>query len=453
MKRVLRQLLLLAVLLVTAAVASGCSVPRLTLSPQELYTLPKLPAKYTDLNTLISAILEGGAEYSAPISGIDIQPVQMKDLDGDGREEAVAFFRNAADEKPLKIYIFTAKGDDYEQTALIEGSGTGIYSILYNDLDGDGQMELTVGWRVSAELQVLSVYALRPEGPEELLRTNYVKCAVTDLDQNELRELVVLRADESGDGVADYYGWKNGSLSAQSSARISMTMAELSQQGRVTMGTLRDEVPALFVTGVTDSPDAITDILTVRDGELTNTVLSDTTGVSTEIAPYCALYPTDINNDGLTEVPRPMTMSGLMDETFDCQRIDWCSYDSQGRAETVLSTFHDSADGWYFQMPDTWKNRVLVSRGTSADEAVVTFYIWDGEGGMPEPFLRITTLTGTSREIKAVRSNRFNLSRQGGAIYVAELLEANTDWVYGLTQDEVRAAFSLIISEWTTSDY
>lgn len=453
MKRGVRGLLLLMMLLATAVACSGCSIPRLTFSPQELYTLPKLPAKYTDLNTLISAILDSGAEYSAPISGIDIQPVQMKDLDGDGREEAVAFFRNAADEKPLKICIFTAKGDDYEQSALIEGSGTGIHSIAYNDLDGDGRVELTVGWRVSAELQVLSVYALRAEGPEELLRTNYVKCAVTDLDQNQLRELVILRADESGDGIADYYGWRDGGLTAQSSARISMTMAELSQQGRVTTGTLRDDVPALFVTGVTDDPEAITDILAVRDGELTNVVLSDTTGVSAEVTPYCALYPTDINSDGLTEVPRLVTMTGWADEAVPYQRIDWCSYDSQGRAEVALSTFHDSADGWYFQLPETWKDRVLVSRSAAADEAAVTFYIWNGDGEMPEPVLRITTLTGTGREIKAVRSNRFILSRQGGAIYVAELLEANTNWAYGLTQDEVRAAFSLITSEWTTGDY
>ena len=130
--------LMMAVLLMMAAGLTGCTVPKLALNPEDLYSLPTLPAKYTELNTQLNAILEGGAEYAAPTSGANIQPVQLVDLDGDGREEAVAFFRKAADEKPLKIYIFTADGDSYRQTELIEGTGTGVYSIAYADLDGDG---------------------------------------------------------------------------------------------------------------------------------------------------------------------------------------------------------------------------------------------------------------------------------------------------------------------------
>ena len=82
---------------------SGCGGQefRLNLNPQELYALPELPAKYTELNSLLAQSLQGGAEYAAPISGTNVQPVQMRDLDGDGREEAVAFFRDSAAEKPF----------------------------------------------------------------------------------------------------------------------------------------------------------------------------------------------------------------------------------------------------------------------------------------------------------------------------------------------------------------
>ena len=55
----------------------------------------------------------------------------MVDLDGDGREEALAFFRQSDGEKPLKIYVFTDNGDSYAQTAVIEGSGLAVYSIAY----------------------------------------------------------------------------------------------------------------------------------------------------------------------------------------------------------------------------------------------------------------------------------------------------------------------------------
>ena len=67
-------------------------------------------------------------------------------------------------------------------------------------------------------------------------------------------------------------------------------------------------------------------------------------------------------------------------------------------------------------------------------------------------FLRITKLTGPSREIRATRGGRIILRRQMETIYTAELLEANETWRHGLSEDELLEAFNLITQEWTTSD-
>lgn len=430
---------------------SGCSGFKLSFSPQDLYCLPALPAKYTELNNRINEILNSGAEYAAPTSGANIQSVQLVDLNGDGREEALAFFRNSNDEKPMKIYIFDAKGDTYEQVDLIEGSGTAIYSIDYKDLDGDGRKEIAVGWKAATELQVLEVYALGDNGAKMLLRTNYVRYTIQDMDRDQRQELLVLQSDEEG-GIADYYGWQvDGSLTRQSSARLSVTMAELSQQGRVTKGCLRDDVPAVFVTGVTELSGTVTDVLALRNGELSNIVLSEQTGVSKLVHPFCGLYPVDINNDGLTEVPSPARLPTVSDEDAPAQRIDWLSYDEGGGGEVALRTYHCVEDGWYLQMPESWTDHIYVTRSTSQDESGVTFYTWE-EGEVPAPFLRITAVTGANREINAVRGDRFLLSRQAKTLYTAELLEGNDAWQYGVTADEVRAAFSLIQTEWIAGD-
>lgn len=434
--------------LLLAAVLSGCGGFNIEFNPEELYALPELPAKYTELNARLSAILEDGAEYAAPTSGTNIQPVQLTDLDGDGQQEAVAFFRKAEDEKPLKIYIFSARGDSYEQSAVIEGSGASVYSVLYTDLDGDGRTELIVGWRVNAELQALSVYALSPAGPQELLRSvSYVRYASVDLDGDGLRELVVLHADEEGDGVADCYDWRKGALSPLSPARISVTMAELSQQGRLTAGTLRGGTPALFVTGVTEQSGAVTDILALRNGELTNIVLSEATGVSGEIAPFHGLYPMDINGDGWTEVPAPVSADG----TPPFHRIDWRAFSLDGEAQPAAATYHCVEDGWYLQLPETWVGRVEAERSSVGGDAGVTFYVLNEEGVRGAAILRITALTGTGREVRATRGNRFPLSRQSDVIYTAELPES-PPWDHCLTAEEVRTAFNLIAREWIPGD-
>lgn len=438
----------LAILVVIGLVSvlSGCSVPDLVFSPEELYALPELPAKYTELNSQINEILADGAEYAAPTTGTNIQPVQLMDLDGDGRQEAVAFFRKTSDEKPLKICIFTATEDSYERTDMIEGSGTGISSIAYEDLDKDGWMELVVGWKVAAELQVLEVYSRSSGEMRSLVSTNYVRYITADMDQNQKEELIVLRADTEGGSIADYYRWqKDGMLAPQKPARISVTMAELSQQGRVSDGRIQEGTPALFVTGVTDVPMAITDVLALRNGELTNIALSEHTGVSAEISPFCGLYPADINGDGLTEVPRPVLTEA---QNNGGQIVEWYGYDQDGFAAPVLQTCHNSADGWYYRMPLEWENRVRVERTTVSGDPTVMFYLREDD----EPFLRITVYSGSRREIRAVQGNQFLLSRQPETLYAAELLEANEDWEHGVTADQVREAFNLILSDWTTGN-
>ena len=442
-----------ALMLLTVFAAAGCSArPEIILDPQGLYCLPALPEQYTELNHQIQEILNAGAEYAAPTSGANIQPVQLVDLDGDGLEEAVGFFRNASDEKPLKIYIFKNYGGTYQQTAVIEGSGTSIYSIAYQDMDGDGRTELLVGWRVSTDLQMLSVYALRAGQPEELLRTNYVKYTVCDLEAADRQALVVLRADEEGTGLADYYSWQQGRLALRSSARVSMTMAELSQQGRITRGYLQEQVPALFVSGVTDMAQSITDILTVRNGELTNITLSAATGVSTEVMPFSGLYPADINADGITEVPEVVYLQTAEGGPLLLQRIDWGSYGSSGTRTTVMSTYHDRENGWYLRLPDEWVGRIYVSRTAMPEETSVTFFIRDESAGELRPFMRVWLFAGSNRAIQAARGERFVLSTQPEKIYAAELLEANASWRYGTTQEALKEAFSLIAAEWTVGD-
>lgn len=453
MKKGLKLCLIICAAAVLCLLTAGCSFHP-TASPDDLYSLPQMPSQYTKLKNRIEKLQRGGAEYASPVAGSNVQTVQMVDLDGDGKEEALVFLRNDKDKNPLKIYIFKASGSSYRQMAVIQGSGTSIYSIAYNDLNRDGKLELIIGWKTGTDLQSLSVYSLQGKKPEELLQIPaYIKYAIADLNQDGMQELVVLHADSDGGGLADYYTWVHlGGLTLNSSARVSMTMAELSNLGQIQNGTLRSGKPALFVTGVNDSGSAVTDILTDRKGELTNIVLSDTTGVSKEIYHNLSLFPKDINGDGITEVPVPTALPTKSQDKADlCYRVDWQNYDASGNKKTIESTCHDMNDGWYLILPTTWDGRIAASCDASGlDEMAVTFSIL--KNGKTTDFLKIYTITGENREAKAVRGKRFVLSRQSDTIYAAELLDADMNWKYGVTADKLRSMFSLITTEWQSGD-
>ena len=101
-KKIVRKVGLLCSALLLALLLTGC----VGTSVEELMTLPQLPMQYTGLSKQIDELIKNGYEYAAPLTGRNIQSVQMIDINGDGIDEVLAFFRLPSDEKQLKIFVF-----------------------------------------------------------------------------------------------------------------------------------------------------------------------------------------------------------------------------------------------------------------------------------------------------------------------------------------------------------
>ena len=439
MKKLIRMLLTGAL----ALMLTGCA---LTTPESSLYRLPKLAGEYESLESQIDALLSGGAEYAAPTSGSNLQSVQMVDLDGDGSEEAVAFFRKTNDEKPMKIYIFKADGDSYEQYAVIEGTSASIYSINYADLDGDGRRELLVGYKSSSDVQGFAVYPLERGTPEALLITGYSRYANLDLNGDGRQELLIVYSNEESAACVDYYDWDGETLRVQSSLRLSMAVAEMS---RLSSGTLSGGESALFITGVTADNMTITDVLALRDGRLQNIALGPDGNQIPAASVFLGLYPRDENSDGVTEAPdsRALQRVDREGETLYC--AVWRQYCADGSVQDMQSCFHNVSDGWSLTLPEDWDlNRLAAERSAAPDEASVSFYRVTGDGTY-ERLLTVYRFTGEAREELAETGLRFTLARQVEATYAAELGQV---WNVQLDEETLRGSFSLIMAEWTMGD-
>ena len=436
----------IAVLLALCALALALAGCMFTTPETALYRLPKLSGEYESLESQIDALLESGAEYAAPTSGSNLQSVQMVDLDGDGSEEAVAFFRRASDEKPMKIYIFKANGDVYERYTVIEGTFASIYSVNYADLDGDGKRELLVGYKSSSDVQGFAVYPLTRGTPGPLLVTGYSRYANLDMNSDGKQELLVIYSDEESAACVDYYDWDGEQLRVQASLRLSMAVAELS---RLTVGTLAGGENALFVTGVTADSMTVTDVLALRGGRLQNAALGPEGNQVPAASAFLGLYPHDEDGDGVTEVPEARPLQRLDRESEQLYYIAWRQYSADGGAADVRSSFHNVPDGWSLTLPEEWDKAALTAgRSAGVDQTSVSFYRV-GENGAHETLLTIYRLTGASREELASAGGRVALTRQVEAVYAAELGET---WGVQLDEQSLRDRFSLIVAEWTTGD-
>lgn len=440
----MRRIIMLAAALLSAALLGGCAF---SAGAEELYRLPGLPPEYASLEARLNELQAAGAEHIAPASGSNLQSVQMVDLDGDGTQEAIAFFRRTGDEKPTKIYIFRAAGEEYEPYALIEGTASSIWSVSYADLDGDGSRELLIGYRTLSDVQMLAVYALRGGEAELIFSSPYLRYAARDLDGDGVQELVLLRSDANAYCYADCCAWDGAQYAITATQGLSVTAGELQ---RVTGGVLSGGESALFITGVTSGGYAVTDVLAVRSGELCNLVCSEESGRSSAVSRFLQQYPADIDDDGVTELPEAdaFLTRGEDDEVF--YAIRWLRFAIDGSSTLALRTFSEQRDGWTLDLPEQWDSSIRVSRRESATDCSVTFSRFlDGEEA---PFLTISALSGESREFAAARSGRILLARQVDTIYTAELTDEAAAAALGIDEQGIRARFSLTAMEWSAGE-
>lgn len=409
---------------------SGCQPG----SIDQYFSLPQPAEEYRQLQTLIDQEIAAGCEYSAPTEGGHRQSVQFTDLDGDGADEALAFFRDA--ELKPRIDIYTVVGREYRKVLAVGGEGRAIGSVDYADMDADGRLDLIVAWQIAAGMNLLSVYSLGNWTGELLLSTDSTEFLVGDLNGDGRPELATLRGASGGTYMADMYTFAPGKDPQAASASLSGGIYQPQRTGII---TLSDGVPALLVESSLDNGDLVTDLLVCRDGSLVNMTLNRSSGVSETRRSYSLIYSQDIDGDGVTEIPHPQRLYSQGDEVF--WSIAWYRYDASGRAAIVMTTYHSVADGWYLVLPSGWDSGLTVRREDDVPgERAVILSRLGTDGGVTD-LAAIYTITGENRADRAVSQGRFLLLEETATVFAAELLDTD------MTQADLTGRFHRIYSD------
>ncbi len=454
MKRVFAALFAALVLCLGTA---GC----MRTSADDLYALPQLSEGYLKLQSAIDSVFSAGAEYAAPSSGANRQPIQQEDLDGDGIREVIAFFNFAGSDKPLKIVIFKSGTDGYTEAARIEGEGTGIDSVSYLDMDNDGTREVAVGWQMGAGINMLSVYSVKSWRTEDgddasvkagqvnrLINTNYTEFTACSLDRAAGGEILVLRLSSSElTGEAEHYALTGDGEVVSNKARLTAGSEAIL---RVRGTSLVGGAGAILVESAINGTGYVTDILTWRLGKLANITMDENSGRSEGTLRLAyAVYCRDINSDGVIDIPQPQALPSTSENTT-YYTTDWFSYYSSGARRLVCTTYSNYADAWYLVLPEEWKGKIAVSRQDgAAGERTVLFSTVGENGERNVDFLAVYTLTGENRHERASAADRFTLMEAEETIYAARIL---TEDALPVTREMLRSSFGVIYSEWVTGE-
>ena len=452
-----RKTTLIVLTAMLSVLLSGC----LPWSAEDSYKLPRPPRNYENLMQVVAQSKRELAQANSttvedvpPSAGDYTSTIQLLDMDDDGTQEtAVTFFRVVGAEQPIRLYFYTlTENDSYMVRNVLSGEGSGVYAMHCADLDGaidpvtgKSTKEVVVSWQMGADANYLGVYAL--EGTlyeaQTLLMTTYESYRLADMDQDGLMELSVGRIDPELGGEVEVHNWDHTGVDTMERVPLSK---DLSAVTAMRANYLTDFVPALYVSGQLADGSRVTDVVARRDGVLANLTLDEETGVSREqVSPYRDLASGDVNSDTILEIARPRDLE-LSVGGLSAWLVDWVQYAGTGRAKSICTTYHNSADGWYLVIPEHWQDKLVIYRNDSVSgQRAVIFARWQGEDKEPLPFLSIYKLTGASRSLRATSGNRFILAEDSSTIYAATFY--NT-WDCGLDQNALLENFRLIVRDW-----
>lgn len=444
MKKLKRMMLLL---LVASMLLTGCAMRTV----DELYRVPKRSEEYNNLQSAIDSVMVG-LEYSAPLSGENQQAVQMNDLNGDGAAEFLLFAKGTGD-KPLKILIFGQQAEQFVLLHTIESSGYAFDQVEYVQMDDRPGYEVVVGRQVSNQvLRSVSVYSFADNAQETLMSANYSKFLTCDLDADQRSEVLVLHPGQADtdSGVAELYSYGAGGI--ERSTEVSMS-EPVDQLKRIMVSKLDGGIPAVYVASAVEESAMITDVFALVNGHFTNVSFSNESGTSVKTLRNYYVYASDIDSDGVIELPSLISMRTVTRELVQERQylIRWYAMTINGEEVDKQYTYHNYVGGWYLRLDDAWASRVSVEHeNTGHEEERFDFYVWDETYQKADKLLTVFAFTGSEREETAMLNNRFVLHKTDSTIFAANLEGASAS--YGLSQQSVIDAFSMIRMDWKTGE-
>ena len=424
----------IAPLLLVLLMLTGCY----SFNSMELYALPQRSREYRELQTAVETAL-GSGSYSAPLAGANRQVIQQADLDGDGLDETLVFCKMEG-ERPLKVLILRRTEDSYALAWTLEGDGTAFDSVQYAQIDGQPGMELLISRRIGEQVQqFLSVYTLTDGAALELMSSGYTAYTVVDLDGNQRSDIFVLRANSDGPrAYAELWRFQDGELRKDAEASLSTRAEDVK---RMLTGDVAPGVPAVFVASAYDESNLITDVFALSGNSFTNISQNAESGQSAQTVRNYYVYSTDIDGDGLIELPNtlPLTAQAGDPASENQYRIIWYNLNPDGSRTEKMSTYHNFGEGWFLYLPEAWCQELFVTKNRAENGPAGTELSLLSPDGTRSPLVSVYVFNGEQALSMSRADGRFLLTQRGDVCYAALLNEAA-----GLEPEELKARFSLI---------
>lgn len=342
------------------------------------------PPKLTGANAALQMAFESNfgtqAVLKYPVSGDYRSAFIVRDIDGDGNDEAFAFYTASAIDTVVNIGMLSAGADGWSFVTSAAGAGSDVYAVDFRDLDGDGVWELLVSWSLydSKTAKVLSVYecSVSGEGIRTLSGEPYTARRILDMDGDGLDEVFLVLLDNSAElqlSTAKLLKMRDGEMNLIGETKLD---GNVSGYSLISADKVSLNAPMrLFIDAFKGETQMITEVV-YWDGtvnSLVNPLFDVGTQSNVRTRRGIRVNSADIDNDGAIDIPVSASwqsvtnaaqtigevLQGGLAESAAVQIVNWSRLD--GATLTPISqTLVNAADGYMLKIPAEFENRLSV---------------------------------------------------------------------------------------------
>ncbi|MBE6782331.1 MAG: hypothetical protein E7540_06420 [Ruminococcaceae bacterium] len=417
---------------------SGCSL--FEGSVDDMLLPPKLEGEMRPIQEALEDAAGQDITLRYPETGEYRSAIVLKDLNNDAENEAIAFYSVTEDSTvTMHINVIAVSDEQWQSKGDMSLVGNGIEKVTFADLDGDGSLEIIVGFLVFGTVdKKIGVYSFNGETFVQRALEQYTNFVCVDMTKDGIKDLTLI--------------YHNAAEKSAFSKVFSMTTSGIAEVGKVALdggitsyltpviSSLRDGSPAIYIDAVKGS-GMLTEILWFTGGTL-KTVYDSSAPEANLTYRQNSVESRDYNGDSVIDIP----LSEILISTASLADIDkvyftnWSDFDGHS-FRTLSSSFVNISDGYSLTVPAQWKDKIYLLRRTEQRMRVIYSYDPSKKTSGKELF-RIAVVADTNYDSQEyLDKGYFELAKEKELVYLARI---NQDNSFEINEKTVLSMFELI---------
>jgi hypothetical protein len=311
-----------------------------------------------------------------PRAGENLSAFTVADLDGDGEDEALVFYKKTsltAAENGLRLSVLDQLEDGWRSVCDSPAEGSEIERVVVSALGGQTKNRIFIGYTgVDQSDKLVTCYSYIGDDLTQEFSSSYTMFDVADLDGDESRELLILcKTTDTAAASAAVYEKTDTDIREAGKLELHSSYTDYSQ---ILYGTLSDGSTGIYLDGATGTSTLQTEVLQYQEGVFAS-VLTDSTTVA-NTARSVGYLSMDIDGDGSVEIPVQEPFPGYSSDASEQVRLTRWLGVSEGTLVELERSYVSLSDGCIFLLPSAWYDTVTAKSDPLTGDIV--FYRYAG---------------------------------------------------------------------------